>query len=55
MNRPFSFRESETAATQVVRRPRASDAIGESLRQVFEPADANDEMRSLLARLERIA
>ncbi|WP_298673027.1 hypothetical protein [uncultured Sphingomonas sp.] len=55
MDRPTALHDADTAPPQFVPKPRASDAIGESLRQAFRPRSSAMEMSDLLARLDRIA
>jgi len=55
MNRIPPLRDIDALAFTAVNRPRKSDAIGESLRHAFRPAERDDAILDLLARLGHIA
>mgnify|MGYP001026364843 CR=1 FL=1 len=55
MEYPAPFRDDDNPAIQMVARPRASDPVGESLREAFRVVGRDDAMRDLLMQLERIA
>lgn len=55
MEYPGSFRDADNPAIQMVARPRASDPIGESLREAFRVVGKDDAIGDLLMQLERIA
>ena len=38
---------------QIVRRPRATDAVGRALRDIFTPAAVPSDMQEILAQIER--